>query len=82
LHSHHPTPSRFGPQFGARAGGWNDLGDGSSNSINEDEEYMDVDDAGENEWGLRKGMELFEVSAKDDSGMRPMSWLFHYRHLG
>ena len=30
------------------------------------------DDEGETgedeEWGLRKGMELFEVSAKDDSG--------------
>ena len=32
------------------------------------DEY-DEDEADEREWGLEKGMELFEVSAKDDSGM-------------
>jgi hypothetical protein len=31
------------------------------------DEY-DEDEADEREWGLEKGMELFEVSAKDDSG--------------
>ncbi|KAJ8483297.1 hypothetical protein ONZ51_g4798 [Trametes cubensis] len=56
-----PTPSRFG----YRPPGWNDIGDGSSNSLPEDDEG----DTGEDqEWGLRKGMELFEVSAKDDFG--------------
>jgi hypothetical protein len=37
-----------------------------SHSVIEDEyEYEDSDDA---EWGLSKGMELFEVSAKDNTG--------------
>jgi hypothetical protein len=31
------------------------------------DEY-DEDEADEREWGLEKGMELFEVSAKDDFG--------------
>lgn len=38
--------------------------DNSSNSIEEAEEDLDDD----LEWGLSKGMELFEVSAKDDIG--------------
>jgi hypothetical protein len=39
----------------------------SSNSINEEDEDA-VEDSGSSEWGLSKGMELFEVSAKDDTG--------------
>lgn len=54
-----PQSSRFGSHFG-----WNDHNDNSSNSIEEAEE--DNEDA--DEWGLSKGMELFEVSAKDDIG--------------
>ncbi|KAG1792432.1 P-loop containing nucleoside triphosphate hydrolase protein [Suillus plorans] len=61
----HSLQSRFGSHFGRRAGGY-DAADSSSNSINEDEEDFDVDDQ---EWGLHKGMELFEVSAKDDFGI-------------
>jgi hypothetical protein len=36
--------------------------------MNEDEEEdaLDLDDQ---EWGLHKGMELFEISSKDDIGM-------------
>ena len=41
-------------------------GDGSSNSLPEDEDEAET--AEDQEWGLRKGMELFEVSAKDDCG--------------
>jgi hypothetical protein len=45
----------------------------SSNSINEDDE--DASEVGSEEWGLRKGMELFEVSAKDDLGGPPdVAW--------
>lgn len=40
--------------------------DGSSNSLPEEEEEDFEDDY---EWGLQKGMSLFEVSAKDDYGM-------------
>ncbi|KAH9943371.1 P-loop containing nucleoside triphosphate hydrolase protein [Epithele typhae] len=57
-----PTPSRL-----AYRPAWNEPGDGSSNSVPEDEDEA-VDD--EEEWGLRKGMELFEVSAKDDYGIQ------------
>ncbi|EMD40669.1 hypothetical protein CERSUDRAFT_111251 [Gelatoporia subvermispora B] len=55
--------SRSGP----RAGGWNELQDESSNSLNDDD---DADDSDDQEWGLHKGMELFEVSAKDDVGIQ------------
>lgn len=61
-----PQQSRFGSHFGFAAGGWNDPGESSSNSIEEDDEE-DADND-EQEWGLSKGMELFEVSAKDDLG--------------
>ena len=62
-----PQSSRFGSHFGAQPGLWSDSGDGSSNSIGEaDEEAMEDDS--DYEWGLSKGMELFEVSAKDDIG--------------
>lgn len=58
--------SRFSAHFAAQAGGWNEITESSSNSYNDDEDTLDVDDQ---EWGLHKGMELFEVSAKDDSGL-------------
>lgn len=61
-----PNPSRFS-QFGTQNGGWIDSGETSSNSINEDDEDA-VEENGSGEWGLSKGMELFEVSAKDDIG--------------
>jgi len=48
-------------------GGWNEIVDTSSNSLNEDDE--DEEGEEEQEWGLSKGMELFEVSAKDDLGV-------------
>jgi hypothetical protein len=38
--------------------------DNSSNSIEEADEDLEND----SEWGLSKGMELFEVSAKDNTG--------------
>jgi hypothetical protein len=70
-----PQPqSRFTSNLGLRANGWNELGESSSNSLNEDEE----DAAGERgEWGLHDGMELFEVSAKDATG----KWLCVYAEL-
>lgn len=60
-----PQSSRFGSHFG-HAAGWNDNNDNSSNSIEEVDEEADDD---YREWGLSKGMELFEVSAKDDIGI-------------
>ncbi len=60
-------PSRFGSHFGFAAGGWNEVTDSSnSNSIEEDDEGAAEEE--EEEWGLSKGMELFEVSAKDNLG--------------
>jgi len=46
---------------------WCDAVDTSSNSMNEEDE----DDTGHDDevWGLHKGMELFEVSSKDDFGI-------------
>ena len=58
-----PQSSRFG-SFGQTTA-WNDNNDNSSNSIEEGDEDADDDCP---EWGLSKGMELFEVSAKDDIG--------------
>jgi len=46
---------------------WSDSGDGSSNSVGEADEEA-IEDDSDYEWGLSKGMELFEVSAKDDTG--------------
>ncbi|KAK7470986.1 hypothetical protein VKT23_002400 [Stygiomarasmius scandens] len=63
-----PQVSRFGSHFGMQAGGWNEIVDTSSNSLNEDDE--NEEDEEEQEWGLSKGMELFEVSAKDDLGIQ------------
>ncbi|KAK7060201.1 hypothetical protein VNI00_000966 [Paramarasmius palmivorus] len=60
-----PQLSRFNSQ------GYTALSDksnsNSTNSINEEDEDGDTRED-EEEWGLSKGMELFEVSAKDDSG--------------
>lgn len=42
------------------------MGSSSSNSHQEEDEEADDVDSGE--WGLEKGMELFEVSAKDATG--------------
>ena len=58
-----PQSSRFGSS--GQNAAWNDNIDNSSNSIEEADEDADDDCA---EWGLSKGMELFEVSAKDDIG--------------
>ncbi|KAH9947252.1 P-loop containing nucleoside triphosphate hydrolase protein [Amylocystis lapponica] len=58
------SPSHLPSHFGYQPGGWNELEDGSSNSLLEDDEEID-----DEEWGLHKGMELFEVSAKDDVGI-------------
>lgn len=64
--------SRLGSSFGSAvarsAAGWNELGDGSSGSLHEEDENLLDDDTDEQEWGLGKDMELFEVSAKDDLG--------------
>lgn len=54
-------------RFGGNNYYWNDKADSSSFSHNEDDE--DLFDSDCPEWGLQKGMELFEVSAKDDTGM-------------
>ena len=43
---------------------WTDTPDSGSGA----DEYED-DELDEREWGLEKGMELFEVSAKDDMGV-------------
>ena len=65
--STHGAPTRGTPpsRLGYRPA-WNENGDGSSNSLPEDEDEAET--AEDQEWGLRKGMELFEVSAKDDCG--------------
>ncbi|TFK73040.1 ras-domain-containing protein [Pluteus cervinus] len=66
-----PQSSRFGSPYGAQTAGWNE-GDTSSNSFNEDDEDGLDEDSEEREWGLSKGMELFEVSAKDDIGIKAL----------
>jgi hypothetical protein len=60
-----------------------DAAETSSNSIDEDED-PDIEDQ---EWGLHKGMELYEVSAKDDFGdalsipmVDPFTQSFTYRY--
>lgn len=65
-----PQMSRFGSHFGVQTGGYSELLDTSSNSINEEDEGNDGEE--EQEWGLSKGMELFEVSAKDDIGIQSL----------
>ncbi|RDB20501.1 Ras-like GTP-binding protein RYL2 [Hypsizygus marmoreus] len=61
-----PQSSRFS-HYGPPSSSWLDSGETSSNSINEDDEDAIED---EREWGLSRGMELFEVSAKDDLGIQ------------
>ncbi|KIY73006.1 ras-domain-containing protein [Cylindrobasidium torrendii FP15055 ss-10] len=56
--------SRFGSHFGLAAGRYDSHSDSCSESIEEEEEA-----GAETEWGLQKGMELFEISAKDDTGI-------------
>jgi len=58
-----PQSSRFGSHL-VNAVGMAESIDNSSISIDEADENADDD----SEWGLSKGMELFEVSAKDDIG--------------
>ncbi|KAF8138159.1 ras-domain-containing protein [Boletus edulis] len=58
--------SRFGPNVGRYVGGWSDNAESSSNSLDEDE----AEDC--QEWGLHQGMELFEVSAKDNLGIQAL----------
>jgi small GTP-binding protein len=63
------TPAaRSPPGFASHFTGWNDTAENSSNSLNEDDEDAVADE--EEEWGLHKGMELFEVSAKDNIGIQ------------
>jgi small GTP-binding protein len=62
------SPPSFASHFGLKTGGWNDTAENSSNSLNEDDEDAVADE--EEEWGLHKGMELFEVSAKDNIGIQ------------
>jgi hypothetical protein len=65
---HGPNQTRFGSHFGVQTGGWNEIVETRGSSLNEEEE----DNQDYQEWGLHKGMELFEVSAKDDLGR----WFF------
>lgn len=60
-----PYDREFG--YGYGGGGWHDFPTESHSTFNAEEEEEEVDDQ---EWGLDKGMELFEVSAKDDLGIR------------
>lgn len=59
-------PARYSGHFIFPIAGWNETEETSSNSLKEDD--GDESDVSNEEWGLRKGMELFEVSAKDDLG--------------
>jgi hypothetical protein len=60
------SPSRFGGGWAALAGGGDESG---SNSLDEGDDTAEED---EGEWGLSKGMELFEASAKDGHGEPPL----------
>ncbi|EJD01482.1 uncharacterized protein FOMMEDRAFT_30160 [Fomitiporia mediterranea MF3/22] len=62
--------SRFASHFGLKTAtnALVDGLDGSSNSVPEEEEEDETFD--DQEWGLEKGMSLFEVSAKDDYGVK------------
>lgn len=63
--SRSPPQTRFSGHFGVTTSGYVDTLETSSNSAGEDDsETLDTDQ----EWGLHKGMELFEVSAKDNLG--------------
>lgn len=58
---------RYGSHFGRYAANGNDAADNSSNSLVEEDDLED-----DQEWGLERGMELFEVSAKDDLGIQSL----------
>jgi hypothetical protein len=58
------SPSRFA----RAAGGWSELPDRDSSSGGRDDD--DADGSDDEHWGLGKGMELFEASAKDGQGER------------
>ncbi|KAF9008821.1 P-loop containing nucleoside triphosphate hydrolase protein [Cyathus striatus] len=62
-----PQSSRFGGSLFGHGAAWDEGADTNSNSIEEVDE--DGIESEEREWGLSKGMELFEVSAKDDTGI-------------
>lgn len=64
--SNRPQQSRFGSHFSVQIGGWNDTETSSNSLIEDDEDVAALEE--EQEWGLHRGMELFEVSAKDDLG--------------
>ncbi|CAL1701339.1 unnamed protein product [Somion occarium] len=68
--AHGTSQSRLGSRLGCNPVGYNQVTDSSSNSqLDDDDEFDDMfghDDC--QSWGLGKGMELFEVSAKHDSG--------------
>ncbi|KAJ7233119.1 P-loop containing nucleoside triphosphate hydrolase protein, partial [Mycena haematopus] len=73
-HSRSPPPgprqqSRFGSHFGCRRAGGRSCRTtrGDDENVVEDAEGEDED---EPQWGLSRGMELFEVSAKDDLGIQ------------
>ncbi|KAJ7283393.1 hypothetical protein C8J57DRAFT_1676031 [Mycena rebaudengoi] len=69
------TASRFSSDFGGMAGGggWTELPDSSANmNTNTNSNCLNDDDDDDREWGLSKGMELFEVSAKDDLGIQSL----------
>lgn len=63
-----PT-SRFGSHFGY-LGGYNDALDTEHSSLDEEEDAVAEGEEEDQVWGLEKGMELFEVSAKDETGKR------------
>lgn len=74
-------PTRYAGHPALLGHGYHDGGDSSSNSHNEDDE--DLYDVDSPEWGLEKGMELFEVSAKDDTGtlITSLRWCWDQRLL-
>ena len=60
-----PTGTPNSSRFGFRNSYFENAADTDS-SLNEEEPTEDDEES--QEWGLAKGMELFEVSAKDDTG--------------
>lgn len=62
--SRSPPQTRFSGHFGVTTG-YVETFETSSNSVSEEDPETPDD---EQEWGLQKGMELFEVSAKDNMG--------------
>jgi hypothetical protein len=58
--------SRHSSHFGNPA--WNEILESSSNSLNDEDDGDEDNSDDQQEWGLSKDMELFEVSAKDDTG--------------